>query len=70
MLCVFEEGYVFVCVCLWGVCNYENNIIDFIYYIEEGFWVYIECINILGNDWMCEYVICWEFDVVEGDVFN
>lgn len=63
-------GYVFVNVCLMICCDCEICIVDVEYVIDEGLWVYIECIDIVNNMWMLDCVICCELNIVEGDVFN
>ena len=50
--------------------NYEEQTIDVTYVVEEGPRVYIDRINIVGNNRTREYVIRRELDLAEGDAFN
>ncbi|WP_346432800.1 outer membrane protein assembly factor BamA [Breoghania sp.] len=65
-----NRGYAFAQVRPRGDRNYENHTISLTYNIEEGPRVYIERINIRGNDRTREYVIRREFDIAEGDAYN
>ncbi|WP_349360514.1 outer membrane protein assembly factor BamA [Stappia sp.] len=69
-LAVSEQGYAFAQIRPRASRDYENRTISLTYFIEEGPRVYIERINIRGNDRTREYVIRREFDIVEGDAFN
>ena len=50
--------------------NYEEQTIDVTFVVEEGPRVYIDRINIVGNNRTREYVIRRELDLAEGDAFN
>ncbi len=67
---VSKEGYAFAEVRPRGNRDYENKTISLTYYIEEGPRVYVERINVRGNDRTRGYVIRREFDLVEGDAYN
>lgn len=64
------RGYAFVEVVPRGNRNFSNNTIDVTYQIDEGPRVYIEQINIVGNDRTRDHVIRREFDISEGDPLN
>lgn len=63
-------GYVFVDIMLCLEVDLVICKVNVIFVIDEGLCVYIECINIVGNISMLDWVICCELCVVEGDVFN
>ncbi|WP_244628021.1 outer membrane protein assembly factor BamA [Stappia taiwanensis] len=65
-----RQGYAFAQVRPRATRDYENRTISLTYFIEEGPRVYVERINIRGNDRTREYVIRREFDLAEGDAFN
>ncbi len=67
---VAEFGHAFVEVVPRGDRNFETNTIDILYLVDEGARVYIEDIQILGNDRTRDYVIRREFDLSEGDAYN
>ena len=67
---IAEEGYAFVEVVPRGNRNFDTNTIDVTYLIDEGARVFIEDIQILGNDRTRDYVIRREFDLSEGDAYN
>ena len=69
-LAVSEQGYAFAQIRPRASRDFENRTISLTYFIEEGPRVYIERINVRGNDRTREYVIRREFDIVEGDAFN
>lgn len=48
----------------------EDRRINITYAIDQGPRVFVERINILGNNRTREYVIRREFDIAEGDAFN
>ena len=50
--------------------NFEERTIDVTFVVEEGPRVYIDRINITGNNRTREYVIRRELDLAEGDAFN
>ena len=67
---VATRGFAFVEVVPRGDRNFENGTIDIVYLVDQGSRVYVEKINILGNDMTRDYVIRREFDMSEGDAFN
>jgi len=67
---VVRRGHGFAQVRPVANRNRETKIVDISYIIEDGPRVYIERINIRGNDRTRDYVIRREFDVSEGDAYN
>jgi outer membrane protein insertion porin family len=67
---VSERGFAFAQVNPRGNRNFDTNTIDVTYQIDQGARVYIEAINIIGNDRTREHVIRREFDISEGDPLN
>ncbi len=67
---VSKAGYAFAQVRPRGERDYENKKVSITYLIEEGPRVYVERINVRGNDRTREYVIRREFDLAEGDAYN
>ena len=67
---VSRQGYAFAQIRPRATRDYENRTISLTYFVEEGPRVYVERINIRGNDRTREYVIRREFDIAEGDAFN
>lgn len=67
---VSEEGFAFVEVVPRGNRNFEDNTIDVTYLVDEGARLFIESIQIIGNDRTRDYVIRREFDLSEGDAYN
>ncbi|MFS8181709.1 outer membrane protein assembly factor BamA [Pseudovibrio denitrificans] len=67
---VSKAGYAFAQVRPRGERDYENKTVSITYLIEEGPRVYVERINVRGNDRTREYVIRREFDLAEGDAYN
>jgi outer membrane protein insertion porin family len=67
---VARRGYPFAVVRPRGERNQENATISVVFTVEEGPRVYIERINIRGNNRTRDYVIRREFDVGEGDAYN
>lgn len=67
---VSRQGYAFAQIRPRAERDYENHTISLTYYIEEGPRVYVERINVRGNDRTREYVVRREFDLAEGDAFN
>ncbi len=67
---VAETGFAFVQVTPRGDRNFDTNTIDVVYQIDQGARVYIESINIVGNDRTRDHVIRREFDISEGDPLN
>ncbi len=69
-LAVAEQGYAFARVRPRAVPDVYSRTISMNYIIDEGPRVYIERINIYGNDRTKDYVIRREFRLAEGDAFN
>ncbi len=67
---VAERGFAFVEVTPRGDRNFDTNTIDVTYQIDQGARIYIEAINIVGNDRTRDHVIRREFDISEGDPLN
>ncbi|GHB35498.1 outer membrane protein assembly factor BamA [Pseudovibrio japonicus] len=67
---VSKAGYAFAQVRPRGERDYEHKTVSITYLIEEGPRVYVERINVRGNDRTREYVIRREFDLAEGDAYN
>jgi outer membrane protein insertion porin family len=67
---IAERGFPFAQVNPRGNRNFDTNTIDVTYQIDQGPRVYIEAINIVGNDRTREHVIRREFDISEGDPLN
>ena len=65
-----RSGYSFAQVRPRAVRDYATKKIALTYYVEEGAHVYVDRINIRGNNRTRDYVIRREFDVLEGDAFN
>ena len=67
---VAASGYAFVEVVPRGDRNFQTGTIDVVFLIDEGPRVYIERIDIVGNDRTRDFVIRREFDISEGDAFS
>jgi outer membrane protein insertion porin family len=67
---IARRGYPFAVVRPRGDRNQATATINVSFVVEEGPRVYIERINIRGNNRTREYVIRREFDIGEGDAFN
>jgi outer membrane protein insertion porin family len=65
-----NQGFAFAQVTPRGDRNFTDNTISITYTIDQGPRVYVERIEIRGNDRTRDYVIRREFDVSEGDAFN
>lgn len=65
-----SKGYAFAQVRPRGDRNYEDRTINVTYLIDEGPRVYVERINVIGNDRTRDYVVRREFDLAEGDAYN
>lgn len=63
-------GFAFVDVRPRYVPNRETHTIDVVFDVREGPRVYIERIDIVGNNQTLDYVIRRELDVTEGDAYN
>ncbi len=69
-LAVSEQGFVFARVRPRTDRDAAGKTINVIYAIDEGPRVYIERINISGNQRTKDHVIRREFRLVEGDAYN
>ncbi len=69
-LAAARSGYPFAQVRPRAQRDYANRTIGITYYVEEGQRVYVERINIRGNDRTRDYVIRREFDMSEGDAYS
>ncbi len=67
---IAERGFAFVQVTPRGNRNFENGTIDVVYQIDQGPRIYVQQINIIGNDRTRDYVIRREFEISEGDPLN
>ena len=67
---VGEQGFAFADIRPRVTRDRENRTISISYVIEEGRRVYVERININGNDRTYDDVIRREFRISEGDAFN
>lgn len=65
-----RSGYAFASVRPRAVRDYANKTISITYYVEEGQRVYVERINVRGNNRTRDYVVRREVDMSEGDAFN
>jgi len=69
-LAAARAGYPFVQVRPRAQRDYANHRISITYYVDEGQRVYVERINVRGNDRTRDYVIRREFDISEGDAYS
>jgi len=65
-----KKGYAFVDVNPEFIRDTENNKIDIIFNIDEGERLFVNRINITGNDRTLDEVIRREFRIDEGDALN
>ncbi len=65
-----EQGFAFSRVRPRATPDAANRTIAIVYIIDEGPRVYIERINIVGNERTKDFVIRREFRLSEGDAFN
>ncbi|MCC6982244.1 MAG: outer membrane protein assembly factor BamA [Bauldia sp.] len=65
-----ELGFPFAQVRPRGDRDYANNLITLTFLIDEGPRLYVERIDIIGNQKTRDYVIRREFLFAEGDAFN
>ncbi len=65
-----EKGFAFVDVRPLAQRNEADRIINVTFELLEGPRVYVERIDIEGNDRTLDRVIRRQFDIVEGDAFN
>ena len=69
-LAIAEKGYAFARVRPRAVPDLTSHTIAISYVVDEGPHIYIERINIIGNERTKDYVIRREFRLAEGDAFN
>lgn len=69
-LAASEQGFAFARVRPRANPDVTNRTISVVYAIDEGPRVYIERINVAGNERTKDYVIRREFRLAEGDAFN
>jgi outer membrane protein insertion porin family len=69
-LSVSEQGFAFARVRPRAARDPSARLINVTYVADEGPRVYIERINIIGNERTRDYVIRREFRLAEGDAFN
>ena len=67
---VARRGYPFSVVRPNGQRNQATSTIDVVFVVEEGPRVYIERINVRGNNRTRDWVLRREFDIGEGDAYN
>ncbi len=65
-----EKGYPFARVRPRPIPDAANHTIGITYVIDEGPRIYIERINVIGNERTKDYVIRREFRLAEGDAYN
>jgi outer membrane protein insertion porin family len=65
-----EQGFAFARVRPRAAPDPVNRVIGIVYTIDEGPRVYIERINVIGNERTKDHVIRREFRLAEGDAFN
>lgn len=65
-----KRGVAFVNIEPELIRDAENNKVDVIFHVYEGDRIYIDRINITGNDRTLDEVIRREFRVAEGDAMN
>jgi outer membrane protein insertion porin family len=69
-LSVAERGFAFARVRPRAVPDFYSRTIALNYVVDEGPRIYIDRINIYGNERTKDYVIRREFRLAEGDAFN
>ncbi len=67
---VTRRGYAFAQVRPRGERNAAGQTIGLVYVVEEGPRVYVERINVRGNNRTRDYVVRRELDMGEGDAYN
>jgi outer membrane protein insertion porin family len=65
-----QSGYAFVEITPQVTKHPENNTVDINFQLREGQRVFVERIDISGNDRTLDRVIRRQFHIVEGDAFN
>ncbi len=69
-LAIAESGYAFARVRPRANPDLVSRTIGITYVVDEGPRIYIERINIIGNERTKDYVIRREFRLAEGDAYN
>lgn len=69
-LAIAEEGFAFARVRPRAMPDPSTRTISIVYQVDEGPRVYIERINVVGNERTKDYVIRREFRLAEGDAYN
>ena len=69
-LAIAEKGYPFARVRPRAIPDLTSHTIAISYVVDEGPRIYIERINILGNERTKDFVIRREFRLAEGDAYN
>ena len=69
-LAIAEQGFAFARVRPRAIPDQATRTIAITYQVDEGPRVYIERINIVGNERTKDYVIRREFRLAEGDAYN
>jgi outer membrane protein insertion porin family len=69
-LAIAEKGYAFARVRPRAIPDLTSHTIAISYVVDEGPHIYIERININGNERTKDYVIRREFRLAEGDAYN
>lgn len=69
-LAIAEHGYAFARVRPRATPDAANRTIAISYVVDEGPRIYIERINVNGNERTKDYVIRREFRLAEGDAYN
>ena len=67
---IARTGYAFAEVTPRGERNESAQTIDLTFFVDEGPRVYIERIEITGNERSRDYIVRREFDISEGDPYN
>ncbi|MGL4394979.1 MAG: outer membrane protein assembly factor BamA, partial [Hyphomicrobium sp.] len=69
-LAIAERGYAFARVRPRAAPDLATRTIGVTYVVDEGPRIYIERINVIGNERTKDYVIRREFRLAEGDAYN
>ena len=67
---IADQGYAFARVRPRPIPDAANHTIAITYVVDEGPRIYIERINVIGNERTKDFVIRREFRLAEGDAFN
>jgi outer membrane protein insertion porin family len=65
-----RQGFAFATVRPRATRDNQARTVNLVFMVDEGQRVYIERINIRGNNRTRDYVIRREFDISEGDAYN